>query len=167
MRITPERLWLASTALHNSGHPRLSRRLRRINRFLFQNSLSPAISLSPDIRLGHRGLGIVVHRNVEIGRKVRIWQHATIAVRALDDSPHRVVIEDDVVIGANAVIITPERGSIRIGRGARVGAGAVVTKDVPAGATIVGPQSRVIEPSASAPARETREGEPAPATELG
>src|SRR5438094_10642738 len=91
-RISPERLWLISTALHNRGHARLARRVRKLNSNLFHNHLSPAIALSPDIRLGHRGLGVVVHRNVEIGRRVMIWQNATIAVRALKDSPHRVVI---------------------------------------------------------------------------
>ena len=44
------------------------------------------------------------------------------------------MIEDGVSIGATAVIVSPLEGTLRIGRGARIGAGAVVTKDVPAGA---------------------------------
>jgi hypothetical protein len=43
-------------------------------------------------------------------------------VRAATASPHRIVIEDDVNIGANSVIISPSEGSLRIGRGARIGA---------------------------------------------
>lgn len=47
-------------------------------------------------------------------------------------------------IGANAVIIAPRGGSLRIGRGARIGAGTVVTHDVPPGATVVAPSARVL-----------------------
>jgi serine O-acetyltransferase len=43
-------------------------------------------------------------------------------------------VEDGVYIGAGAKIL----GGVRIGRGANVGANAVITKDVPAGATVVG-----------------------------
>lgn len=46
----------------------------------------------------------------------------------------KTIIEDDVVIGANATIIC----GIRIGKGAFIGAGSVVTKDVPAGKTVKG-----------------------------
>jgi acetyltransferase-like isoleucine patch superfamily enzyme len=54
------------------------------------------------------------------------------------------VIEDDVNIGANSVIISPSEGSLRIGRGARIGAGAVVSGDVPAGATVISAPARVL-----------------------
>ena len=52
-----------------------------------------------------------------------------------------VVIEDDVMIGANAVVIE----GVRVGRGAVVGAGAIVIKDVPAGAVVVGNPARIIK----------------------
>ena len=52
-----------------------------------------------------------------------------------------VVLEDDVLIGANAVIIE----GVRIGKGAVVGAGSVVTKDVPAGAVVVGNPAKIIK----------------------
>ena len=72
----------------------------------------------------------------------------TLAVRAQPGSEHRIVIGDDVMIGAGATVITPRLGSLHIGTGAKVGAGAVVTGDVPANATVVGiPAHRVRPPS--------------------
>ena len=52
-----------------------------------------------------------------------------------------VIIEDDVLIGANAVILE----GIRIKKGAVVGAGAIVTKDVEANCVVVGNPARVIK----------------------
>jgi acetyltransferase-like isoleucine patch superfamily enzyme len=51
-----------------------------------------------------------------------------------------VLIEDDVWIGIGAIILK----GVHLGRGARVGAGAVVTMDVPAGATAVGNPARIV-----------------------
>lgn len=52
-----------------------------------------------------------------------------------------MIVEDDVVIGANAVVIE----GIRIGKGAVVAAGAVVIEDVPAGAVVAGSPARVVK----------------------
>jgi bifunctional UDP-N-acetylglucosamine pyrophosphorylase/glucosamine-1-phosphate N-acetyltransferase len=50
------------------------------------------------------------------------------------------VIQDEAFIGVDSMLIAP----VRIGQGARTGAGSVVTKDVPPGATVVGVPARVI-----------------------
>jgi serine O-acetyltransferase len=147
--LSPERLWLLSISLQQRGHRRLATLVRNVNSALFHNSLPPGASVSPDIELGHHGLGIVVHPNVEIGRRVKIWHNVTIATRAGSKSPYKIVIEDDVKIGANAVVISPHRGDLRIGRGARIGAGAVVSRDVPAGSTVVNAPVQVLGPGDS------------------
>ena len=54
--------------------------------------------------------------------------------------PQPVVIEDDVWIGARVIFLP----GVRVGRGAIVGAGAVVTKDVPDYALVVGNPARVV-----------------------
>jgi serine O-acetyltransferase len=144
--MSPERLWRISMALRRRGFKRTALLVKKINSVIYHNSLAPAARVSPDIRFGHHGFGTMIHSNVEIGRRVKIWHNVTIAVRSTSAwaTPHGITIEDDVSIGANAVIVTPLEGSVRIGRGARIGAGAVVTKDVPAGATIVGAPVRVL-----------------------
>jgi serine O-acetyltransferase len=140
----PVRLWRLSAALRRRGLRRPALWVKKLNSALYHNSLAPGATFSPDIRFGHHGFGTVIHSNVEIGRRVKIWHNVTIAVRASSPSPHRIIIEDDVNIGANSVIVSPYEGSLRIGRGARIGAGAVVSRDVPAGATVVSAAPRVI-----------------------
>jgi serine O-acetyltransferase len=142
--LSPERLWLLSVALQDRGRWVLAFWLKQLNTRLYHNSLSPEVSISPDILLGHYSLGIVVSNNVTIGRRVKIWHNVTITSRSPSGSPHRIVIEDDVIIGANAVVIAKRGHSLQIGRGAKIGAGTVVNHDVPVGATVVNPPARVL-----------------------
>lgn len=76
--------------------------------------------------------GIVIHSQTQIGRDVVIGHQVTLGGRGV--SPGAPIIEDGVYIGAGAKIL----GRVTVGRGVTVGANAVVTKDVPAGATVVG-----------------------------
>lgn len=128
--LSSRRLWLFSVALYRGGHPRLAKALKNLNSMIYHNSLPCEVQVSPDVKLGHHGFGTVLHPKVVIGRRVKIFQNVTIAVRP-PLGENEVVIEDGAVIGANAVIMTPRHRSIRIGRGASVGAGAVITRDVP------------------------------------
>lgn len=144
--MSPQRLWRISIWLRSRGMKRLALAVKKLNSVVYHNSLAPGAKVGPGLSFGHHGFGVMIHSNVEIGSNVHIWHHVTIAVRSQSAwaEPHKVVIEDDVRIGAKAMIISPERGSLRIGRGARIGAGAVVVRDVPAGATVVGVPPRVL-----------------------
>ena len=138
--LAPERLWHLSHVLYKRS-PRLGLLVKKVNTILYHNSLPPT-AYGPGVWFGHQGFGTVIHTNVRLGRNVRIWHNVTISVHATRVSRHQIVIEDGVRIGANSVIIAPRARSIRIGRGARIGAGALVVADVPAGATVVGVPSQ-------------------------
>jgi serine acetyltransferase len=112
--------------------------VQRINGLIHHNDLGCGATVGPDVTIGHHGIGVVVHDNVVLGARVHLWHNVTLAVRAKPGSEHRIVVGDDVMIGAGATVITPRLGSLHIGAGARIGAGAVVTSDVPPGATAVG-----------------------------
>jgi serine acetyltransferase len=149
---SPERLWALSRALHRRGHWLLAFWVKQLNTVLYHNSLSPGASVGEDVLLGHYSHGVVVNSNVEIGDRVKIWHNVTLTAgrlprrdgKRVDGPPSRIVIEDGVKIGTNAVVI-PQRGQcLRIGRGARLGAGVIVTQDVPARATVVSPPARVL-----------------------
>jgi serine O-acetyltransferase len=141
---SPERLWLLSISLNRRGHLRLAFAVKQLNSILYHNSLAPGASVSPDILLGHFSHGTVIHSNVVIGRRVKIWHNVTLAVPAAPGPPARIVIDDDAKIGTNAVVIPPPGQDLHIGRGARIGAGAVVTRDVPARATVVPAPARLL-----------------------
>ncbi len=110
----------------------------------------------------HRWRGVKVGLNVFIGddvyleneypERVEIQDGAQISVRAIvlahTRGPGWVVIEKDAYIGPNAVVVTSAGKTLRIGEGAVVGAGVVVTKDVP-------PRIFVAPPAASPVARVT------------
>jgi serine O-acetyltransferase len=156
--ISPEKLWLLSIALQRRGHWVMAFSVKQLNTILYHNSLAPGASVGSDILLGHYSHGIVINSNVVIGRRVKIWQNVTLtagrpprrgAVESSADLRAQIIVEDDVKIGANAVVIAPRGGTLRIGRGAKIGAGTVVTHDVPAGATVVAPAARVLTKEAT------------------
>jgi acetyltransferase-like isoleucine patch superfamily enzyme len=100
----------------------------------------------------NRNVHIVVAESVVIGRGVKIGWDTVIMDTDLHGHSGRpaqakpVVIEDDVWIGCRALILK----GVHIGKGAIIGAGAIVTKDVPPLAIVGSPRAEVIS-SVSAP----------------
>src|SRR5207245_512330 len=80
--------------------------------------------------------GVVINGRVRGGSNVRLYHQVTLGADGLN-SP---VLGDDILIGAGAKIL----GAVSIGDGARVGANAVVVKDVAPHSTVVGIPARVV-----------------------
>ncbi|MDR2361796.1 MAG: 2,3,4,5-tetrahydropyridine-2,6-dicarboxylate N-acetyltransferase [Prevotellaceae bacterium] len=86
-------------------------------------------------------MNAVLGGRAEVGDNCHIGAGAVLAGVIEPPSARPVVVEDDVVIGANAVALE----GVRIGKGAVVAAGAVVTKDVPPDTVVAGVPARVIK----------------------
>ena len=112
--------------------------LRHLSQFLFACHIGSHAEIGKGCLFQHNGVSCVISEKAVIGRNVEIYQHVTVgALRG--EVP---VIEDDVTIGANAVLL----GDIVIHKGAKIGAGAVVLCSVPEGATAVGVPAKVLMP---------------------
>lgn len=115
----------------------LYRYLFRRCRNLYGIELPYSVRLGRGVVIEHQG-GIVIHGASVIGDRCIIRQNCTLGLRRLDDLTAAPVLEDGVELGAGAVVL----GRITLGRGARIGANAVVLDDVPAGATFRGIPAR-------------------------
>lgn len=93
-------------------------------------------SIGRGLKLPHPG-GVVIHPNAVVGEDCMIMQQVTIGQLASGDVP---IIGNGVYVGAGAKIL----GKVVVGDKARIGANAVVLKDVPAGCTAVGVPARIL-----------------------
>jgi serine O-acetyltransferase len=76
----------------------------------------------------------------EIGDNVMLYQHVTLGGTGKQSGKRHPTLEDNVIVGVGASVL----GAITIGKGARIGGGAVVIKDVPAHSTATGIPARVV-----------------------
>lgn len=105
------------------------------------------IEIHPGAQIGRRllidhGMGVVIGETAVIGDNVTLYQNVTLGGVSLNAGKRHPTIEDEVVIGAGAAVLGP----FAVGRGARIGSNAVVLREVPAGATMVGVPARQVGP---------------------
>ena len=116
-------------------------------RYIFWSIVTQS-DIEPRARLGERLMiphpnGVVIHEDAVVGDDCMIMQQVTIGMIGDGEVP---TIGNRVYIGAGAKII----GKLTVGDGARIGANAVVTKDVPPGSTAIGVPAKIVRKAAKA-----------------
>ncbi|NHN40743.1 serine O-acetyltransferase [Halorubellus sp. JP-L1] len=137
-------------AVWTAGFHLSARVLSQVVRFLTGVEVHPAATIGERVVVDH-GMGVVVGETAEIGDDVHMYHGVTLGGNSPEPVKRHPTVEDDVTIGASATIL----GDVTVGEGARVGAGAVVTDDVPAGATVVGVPAERVDESTDSDAGET------------
>lgn len=108
---------------------RLSRKNKFCNdllRFFFACDIPMEAKIGNDVTFTHRGLGTVIHPKCVIEDHVWIEHHVLLGQR-LDNESCAPIIQKNCVIGAYAIIL----GGVTIGEGSVIGAGAIITHDIP------------------------------------
>ena len=118
----------------------VGRVISQFSRFLTGIEIHPKAKIGKNFFIDH-GMGVVIGETSEIGDYVTIYHMVTlggISPSINSDNQRQVkrhpTLKDNVVIGSGAQVLGP----ITVGENAKVGANAVVTKDVPANAVMVG-----------------------------
>lgn len=118
----------------------VARLLSHINRFLTGIEIHPGAKIGRRFFVDH-GAGVVIGETAEIGDNVLLYQGVALGGTTLKKGKRHPTIGSNVVMGTGAVAL----GAITIGDGTKVGAGSVVVKSVPPGATVVGIPGRITE----------------------
>lgn len=150
---------LLAVGMHRVGHWLfeadlffLARFVNHFARFLTAIDIHPGAKIGRHLFIDH-GFGVVIGETAEIGDNVSIYQGVTLGgtdpANGIGGKRHPT-LANDVIVGSGAQILGPVTVSPR----ARIGANAVVTKDVPEGAVMVGIPARSTLVDASEYARE-------------
>lgn len=115
-----------------------ARLLSQLVRFLTGIEIHPGAQLGRRLFIDH-GMGVVVGETAMVGDDVVLFHGSTLGGKSMKRGKRHPTLGDHVVVGAGAKILGP----VWIGDGARIGANAVVVKDVPAGAVAVGVPAEV------------------------
>ncbi len=110
-----------------------------IARFLTGVEIHPGATIGRRFFIDH-GMGIVIGETAEIDDDCSIYHGVTLGGTTWNKGKRHPTLENNVIIGAGAKVLGP----ITLGKDARVGSNAVVVKDVPTGATIVGLPGNII-----------------------
>ncbi len=130
----------------------VARIISQFSRFLTGIEIHPKANIGKNLFIDH-GMGVVIGETSEIGDNVTIYHMATLGgiSPSVNSNEQRNIkrhptLKDNVVVGSGAQILGP----VTVGKNAKIGANAVVTKDVPENAVMVGiPAKNVSETSGS------------------
>jgi len=138
-------VWIHRVAhwLNERGYRLTARTLAQLNRWLTGVEIDPGAELGRRVFIDH-GMGVVIGETAEIGDDVNMYHGVTLGGNDPRPVKRHPTVEDGATLGAQSTLV----GDITVGEGAAVGAGAVVSNDVPPGATVVGnPAQRIDDPT--------------------
>src|SRR5688572_17654183 len=119
----------------------LGRFTSNLGRWLTGIEIHPGAKIGSCVFIDH-GMGVVIGETAEVGNGCTIYQGVTLGGTSLYRGEKRhPTLGEGVVVGAGAKVL----GGFKVGDGARIGSNAVVVKEVPAGATVVGIPGRMVE----------------------
>ena len=124
--------------LWQRGFKMPARTLSHLGRFLTGIEIHPGATIGRRFFIDH-GMGVVIGETAEIGDDVTLYHGVTLGGISWNKGKRHPTLANGVVIGAGAKVLGP----LTVGENARVGSNAVVVKDVPAGATVVGIPGRI------------------------
>src|SRR5882724_12034970 len=127
--------------LWGGGLKWLARFLSHIGRWLTGIEIHPGAIIGRRFFIDH-GMGVVIGETALIGDDCTLYHGVTLGGTSWNKGKRHPTLGNVVVVGAGAKILGP----ITVGDGAKVGSNAVVVKDIPAGATVVGVPGRIVEP---------------------
>ena len=132
---------------HLAGFYLIARIISQTGRFFTGIEIHPGAKIGKNLFIDH-GMGVVIGETSEIGDNVTIYHTVTLggSSPSIDSERQRhekrhPTIGDEVVIGSGAQIIGP----VIVGKCARIAANAVVVKDVPESATMVGIPAKAVK----------------------
>ncbi len=117
----------------------LARMFSHIGRWLTGIEIHPGAVIGRRFFIDH-GMGVVIGETAEIGDDCTLYHGVTLGGTSWQKGKRHPTLANDVVVGAGAKVLGP----ITLAEGVRVGSNAVVVKDVPEGATVVGIPGRVV-----------------------
>ena len=118
----------------------IARMISQFSRFMTGIEIHPKAKIGKNLFIDH-GMGVVIGETSDIGDNVTIYHMATLggispSINSDDqrETKRHPTLQDNVVVGSGAQVLGP----ITIGKNAKIGANAVVTKDVPENGVMVG-----------------------------
>jgi serine O-acetyltransferase len=124
--------------LWKRGWKLLARWMASLVRFFTAIEIHPGAKIGEGFFIDH-GLGVVIGETTIIGKNVTIYQGVTLGGTSWKKEKRHPTIEDNVVIGASAVVLGP----ITVGHDSKIGACSVVVQNVPPHSTVVGVPGRI------------------------
>ena len=122
----------------------VARMISQLARFITGIEIHPAAKIGKNLFIDH-GMGVVIGETSDIGDNVTIYHNATLGgiSPSINSNEQRHVkrhptLKDNVVVGSGAQVLGP----IEVGKNAKIGSNAVVTKDVPENAVMIGIPAR-------------------------